>query len=41
MKKKIVKVGTSLGIVFSKQERDIYKINHEDVFDLGDIVKVD
>lgn len=40
MKKKVVKVGTSLGIVFNRQERDIYNIKHEDIIDIGDLVKV-
>ena len=41
MKKKIIKVGTSLGIVFNKQERDIYNLKHADIIELGEITKVE
>jgi len=35
IKKKVVKVGTSLGIVFNKQEREIYGINHDDTLKIS------
>lgn len=38
MKKKVVKVGSSVGIIFSKQERENYEIKLGDILDLEDTV---
>ena len=38
MKKTIKKVGDSIGIIFNKEEAQIYNISVGDVIDLGDIV---
>ena len=38
MKKIVRKTGTSLGIIFSKQDREIYDIEEGDIIDLDDFV---
>lgn len=38
MKKRIVRVGSSLGVIFSKQERENYNIVLGDILDLKDSV---
>lgn len=38
MRKKIINVGSSVGIVFSKQEREIYKIKLGGILDLDDVI---
>ena len=38
MKKTIVKVGSSMGIIFSKQERENYNIGLGDILNLEDAI---
>ena len=38
MKKKVMKTGMSLGVIFTKPEREVYNIEEGDVIDIGDIV---
>ncbi len=40
MKKRIIKTGTSLGTIFSKQEREIYNIEVGDIIDMGEIIVI-
>ena len=37
MKKKVMKIGTSKGIIFTKNECDIYNLELGDIVDLRDI----
>ena len=38
MKKIVVKQGSSLCVIFTKQEREIYNIDVGDIIDIGDII---
>lgn len=38
MKKIVIKVGSSLGIIFSQADRSIYKIQEGSVLDLKDMI---
>jgi hypothetical protein len=39
LKKKVKKVGTSLGIVFSSQDREVYDIEYGDIVSLKSLNK--
>ena len=40
MKKKIKKIGDSIGIIFNKEEKDIHNIEVGDVVDLSDMIVI-
>ena len=41
MKKVIKKIGTSIGVIFNKEEAKIYDLEVGDIVDLNDLVKVE
>jgi len=37
MKKKIVKIGTSMGFIFTKQEQKMFNMEIDDIMDIDDV----
>ncbi len=40
MKKKVMKTGMSLGVIFNKPECEIYGIREGDIIDIGDLIVI-
>lgn len=40
IKKIVKKVGDSIGIIFNKEEREVYNLNVDDIIEI-DVIKVD